>query len=589
MATCPTCLKKHADEVETCPDDGSTLIPDQILGKVDQTLTTGLMVGEYKIVGELGRGSFGEVYSAEHPLIGKAAAVKVLKRELSSDAQVVSRFISEARAVNKIRHRNIIDIFSFGLLDDGRQYFIMELLDGVTLKDHLKQRGALPVDEAMPLLGAMARALDAAHKSGIAHRDLNPENIFLCFEDDGNCYPKLLDFGIAKLMGNAGAEHQTRTGAAMGTPLYMSPEQCRGKNVDHRTDIYAFGCLVHRMLTGKVVFRGDSVMDVLISHTTEPPPAMSSVNSALPTDLDQAVLQMLAKVPAERPNTVGEAFDLLLDAASAVGLVVPEVTRPISSARGSAAGMAAVSRPGAAEPAPGAPSSIETNAATVVRVGAGAGAQAPTSTRDPSSSDGDGSTFHGVQATLEPAPSGAAAARKMWLPLAAAAVVLAAGGAYLLGTAREPVTGTTAELTSDVPQASAQVQPPAEPSPNEASEAADELERAVEPIVTTVRLKLTTVPPDVVVFADEIRLGHSGEELSLARASKDVTLRLTKDGFIDKHMQVRPDKDITLQLELTRTPGSQPRLSGKRTPNGHAPAAVKEHHADVDRPNFGSP
>jgi serine/threonine-protein kinase len=241
MAICPHCQSRFDDELTECPNDGVALVPDEVFATVDSPLVAGDMVGEYRITGELGRGSFGDVYASEHPLIGKMAAVKVLKRQFTSDPEVISRFISEARAVNKIRNRNIIDIFAFGTLPGGRQYFVMELLEGETLQEFLKTNRVMAVEDALPILGSIARALDAAHEAGIAHRDLKPENVFLCFEKDGSCYPKLLDFGIAKLLADDFTGHQTRTGAAMGTPLYMSPEQCRARDVDHRADIYAFG------------------------------------------------------------------------------------------------------------------------------------------------------------------------------------------------------------------------------------------------------------------------------------------------------------------------------------------------------------
>src|SRR5262245_57624766 len=223
----------------------------------DDDLPNGTVVGEYVIDGKLGEGGFGAVYRATHPLIGKAAAVKVLFRSFSSDQEMVSRFIAEARAVNQIRHRNIIDIFSFGSLEDGRQYYVMELLEGLTFDRYIKQKGHLTPEEAIPVLRAIARALDAAHANGIAHRDLKPENIYVTFDEDGGVFPKLLDFGIAKLLGeSAKSGHKTRTGTPMGTPHYMSPEQCRGKNVDHRTDIYSFGVLVHEALPGQLPFIG---------------------------------------------------------------------------------------------------------------------------------------------------------------------------------------------------------------------------------------------------------------------------------------------------------------------------------------------
>src|SRR5688572_12034772 len=250
MATCPKCRVSYADEEhQVCPTDGEGLLPDEAFGNADQDLDAGQTVGEYVIDDKLGEGGFGAVFKATHPLIGKQVAIKVLFRQYSANPQMVSRFISEARAVNQIRHKNIIDIFSFGQLPDGRHYYVMEYLQGVTLDEHLGMRGRLTMGDALPILRQLARALDAAHAKGIAHRDLKPENIFIAAGDD-EVYPKLLDFGIAKLLVDGKRQHKTRTGAPIGTPYYMSPERCRGRDVDHRTDIYSFGILAYQMLTG---------------------------------------------------------------------------------------------------------------------------------------------------------------------------------------------------------------------------------------------------------------------------------------------------------------------------------------------------
>jgi serine/threonine protein kinase len=290
---------------------------------IPQDLAAGTMVGEYIVDRLIGEGSFGKVYAATHPVIGKAAAVKVLGIEHAAKPQFVSRFVEEARAVNRIGHRGIVDIFAFGQLPDGRHYFVMELLVGMTLTDFIKQRGRVSVAEALPILRDIGRALDAAHNAGIAHRDLKPDNIFLTFEADGSCYPKLLDFGIAKLMGDTPmGGHRTATGTPMGTPLYMSPEQCKGQSVDHRTDIYAFGVVVHEMLTGRRPFDHDNVMEVMMAHMSKDAPPMSSMAGDIPHALDPIVQGFMAKDPAARPATVGTAVDGLVEAARAAGIAV---------------------------------------------------------------------------------------------------------------------------------------------------------------------------------------------------------------------------------------------------------------------------
>ena len=276
----------------------------------DAALAAGTEVGEYRIEAPIGRGGFGMVYRAVHPLIGKQVAIKVLARRFSADDEIVSRFQAEAKAVNQIRHRNIIDIFSFGQLDDGRSYYVMELLDGQPL-DRVLERGPLPLAEAVPILLALARALDAAHAKGIAHRDLKPENVFLACDPDGATFPKLLDFGIAKLLApEVDVQHHTGTGVPMGTPSYMSPEQCRGRDVDHRTDIYSFGILTYRVLTGAFPFIGD-FMELMMKQTGEEPAPPSSHVPSLSRDVDEAIAWMMKKDRAERPPTLVDAVAAL--------------------------------------------------------------------------------------------------------------------------------------------------------------------------------------------------------------------------------------------------------------------------------------
>ena len=229
-------------------------------------LKPGTVVGEYRIDSAIGRGGMGVVYSAIHPVIEKRVAIKVLHAQFSSDPALVRRFVDEARAVNRIRHDNIIDIFSFGQLPDGRHYFVMEYLEGTTLAEKI-ERGTLDMSQAPALLVQITDALDAAHGAGIVHRDLKPENIWLVSSRHGRQHVKLLDFGIAKLA-SAGDQNVTQTGIVMGTPHFMSPEQCYGRNVDHRTDIYAMGVILYRLYAGRFPFDGDTFTEIIAKHVT---------------------------------------------------------------------------------------------------------------------------------------------------------------------------------------------------------------------------------------------------------------------------------------------------------------------------------
>ncbi len=286
-------------------------------------LSPGQMAGEYRIERKIGEGGFGKVYAAVHPVIGKAAAVKILNPDLAKNQEMVQRFVDEARAVNQIRHRNIIDIFAFGTLPNGLHYFVMELLEGMSLDSYLEKHAPLEPGHALAILWPVGRALVAAHKAGVAHRDLKPENVFLTFDQDGGIFPKLLDFGIAKLLNESEMVHRTRTGVMMGTPLYMSPEQCRGSGVDHRSDIYSFGIMTHEVLTGGKPFMAETMMDLIIKQIGEPPPPMSARRPDLPRSLDAAVLHMLEKAADRRPASMQAALDELMAAARAGGIEIP--------------------------------------------------------------------------------------------------------------------------------------------------------------------------------------------------------------------------------------------------------------------------
>jgi serine/threonine protein kinase len=294
------------------------------------------MAGEYRLLRKLGEGGFGAVYEAEHPLLKRRAAVKVLHRVADKDSDAVLRFISEAQAVNQIRNRHIIDVFSFGQLTDGRHFYVMDLLDGEPLDRWLKHEGRLEVATALQLLTPIAGALDLAHNAGIVHRDLKPQNIFLAWDPNGDTVPKLLDFGMAKLLGESPVH--TVSGTPIGTPLYMSPEQARGEKVDHRSDVYALGVLCYEMLTGQLPFVGDTTVAVLMAHIIQTPARPSEACAEVSPLLDAPLLRMLDKNPMQRPASAGEAISDLRRAALEAGCVLVEeplrLPRPAPSVSG---------------------------------------------------------------------------------------------------------------------------------------------------------------------------------------------------------------------------------------------------------------
>jgi serine/threonine-protein kinase len=278
------------------------------------------MAGEYRLLRKLGEGGFGAVYEAEHPLLKRRAAVKVLHRAAARDSDAALRFVSEAQAVNQIRNRHIIDVFSFGQLQDGRHFYVMDLLDGVPLDRWIKLHGRMDVPTTLQLLLPIADALDLAHAAGIVHRDLKPQNIFLAWEGSGETVPKLLDFGMAKLMGDSPVH--TVSGTPIGTPLYMSPEQARGERVDKRSDVYALGVLAYELLVGRLPFTGDTTVAVLMAHIIQEAQRPSEVAPDLSPLLDAPILSMLDKDPEKRPDSAGAALRALCGAAQAAGSVL---------------------------------------------------------------------------------------------------------------------------------------------------------------------------------------------------------------------------------------------------------------------------
>jgi serine/threonine protein kinase len=290
----------------------------------------GHTIGNYKITAKLGEGGMGVVYLAEHPVIGKKVAMKAIHPELSKNSDVVSRFITEAKAVNQIGHEHIVDIADFGNTADGEFYFVMEYLQGESLSDRLKREKRIPVHHAMSIGAQIADALNASHQQGIIHRDLKPENIFLCTRGANREFVKVLDFGLAKLTQNEQkVTHKTRTGSVMGTPYYMSPEQCEGKTeIDYRADIYSLGVLIFEMLTGKVPFGGEGYGEIIVKHVTMPPPSVRSVVPELPEYMDPIMYRVLAKDRDQRFQTMADLREALLDperyASSAPEIGIPE-------------------------------------------------------------------------------------------------------------------------------------------------------------------------------------------------------------------------------------------------------------------------
>jgi serine/threonine-protein kinase len=271
-------------------------------------VTGDIISGKYRVERTLGTGGMGTVFEAVHQVTGKRFAVKWLLPDLSSHGDAVQRFIREAQVAGRFEHPNVVEVYDVGQ-ERGSFFMVMELLHGEPLAARLRSRGRLNADEAVGLIIPCLRGVHRAHQAGIVHRDLKPDNIYVCTATNETPEtPKVLDFGISKVAARAGEVHAsiTRTGLVMGTPHYMSPEQLRGKEMDHRVDIYAFGVIMYELLSGKLPFPGDTYGELAVKIATETPIPLLKENPSLPPGLVAVVNKAMARDPAQRYASLDE-------------------------------------------------------------------------------------------------------------------------------------------------------------------------------------------------------------------------------------------------------------------------------------------
>jgi tRNA A-37 threonylcarbamoyl transferase component Bud32 len=276
-------------------------------------------MGQYHLKELIGKGGMGEVYLAEHTLMKRPCAIKLIRPEKAGDPTVLARFEREVRASAKLSHWNSIDIFDYGRADDGSFYYVMEYLPGMSLQDLVIKYGAMSPERVIYLLRQVCDALEEAHGAGIIHRDIKPANIFAAQRGGFYDVAKLLDFGLAKPIETENQDASlTQTGTVTGSPLFMSPEQATGDSEpDARSDIYSLGAVMYFLLTGKPPFEHEKPLKVLIAHATENPLPPRELKSAVPEDLEQVVLRCLAKQPDHRYQTAFELAAALAECESA--------------------------------------------------------------------------------------------------------------------------------------------------------------------------------------------------------------------------------------------------------------------------------
>jgi eukaryotic-like serine/threonine-protein kinase len=275
----------------------------------------GTTLGAYRIERLLGEGAMGEVFLATHVALGRPVALKTLKPGIAADRALTERFFAEARAVNIIRHENIVECTDLVNDPSGRSYIVMELLEGRTLGAAIRDAGRLPARRAARIIAQIADAIGAAHDKGIVHRDLKPENVYLIRRAGSTDYVKVLDFGIARLRPELGGVSATQSGALIGTPAYMSPEQVRGERAGPSADIYALGVILFHMLTGRIPFDAASMSMMLVAQLQQTPPRVDQLVPETPRPLADLVASTLAKDPAGRPRSMAVFRNAVLEAA----------------------------------------------------------------------------------------------------------------------------------------------------------------------------------------------------------------------------------------------------------------------------------
>jgi serine/threonine-protein kinase len=289
-----------------------------------------LVAGRYRIEEALSRGGMGAVFIARHDQTGRRFALKLMSQDLAGDAEAEARFMREARLASSLDHPAIIEVYDVGR-HEGFPYMVMRLLEGESLGTRLK-RGKVPPHEAVVLLGPVLEGIAAAHGRGIVHRDLKPDNIYLSAED-GSVAPKILDFGISKLIDGSTSQKLTRTGVTMGTPLYMSPEQVRGeRDIDGRTDVYSMGVILYQMLTGTLPFQGNTYADLVLKIVSGDAPRLRERDASLPAAFEQIVHCAIATQRDERyPDITSMLVDLRAVDVGKVPSLVPRISRPMDA------------------------------------------------------------------------------------------------------------------------------------------------------------------------------------------------------------------------------------------------------------------
>ncbi|MDP1919225.1 MAG: protein kinase [Myxococcales bacterium] len=542
--------------------------------------TGDVIEGRYRVTSRIAAGGMGEVYKVEHVELGKPLAMKVMLPGLNADQEFINRFKIEAVAASRIGHQNIIDISDFGRTGDGRFFFVMEFLDGMTLSSLVHRQGQQSPGRAVSLVLQVARALAAAHELHIVHRDLKPDNVMVMQRPGNPDLVKVLDFGVARVQVDNESIGQTAAGIVVGTPQYMSPEQAKAIVVDVRSDIYSLGLILHELMTGKPAFTGETPPIVMVKQVTEPPPPLPDW---VPEDLKDLVFDMLEKDPADRPQQMKEVvqtLDGLHRTLKTNDFQLPSSTAP--------------TKEHGRTPTPAPPRSGKRAAPTPAR--------GPTPTRIPSGGRGSPASVSGKNAPLvverleDPEKNSATLARAeapvfeaessnpaldvlpraSRAPLfigAALVAVLVAGGAFVLSpsfTTVEPVVQVIQPEPLD-PVKPPVVEPPAAPA--------------------TLPLRIESVPPNAEVLVGGVLLGNT--PLTLERKAGDIVeVQVVMTGFQPATRKLQWSAglaSVSLTLEPVRVapkPRVEPRTDVVPSKNSRPPPALKPPPDDLKPLSF---
>jgi len=318
------CGKQFQGAGEACPHDGGLLAPIK-----DDPLIGTVLDNRYLILDIIGGGGMGVVYRARHQLMKRIVAIKMLHKELVSTGDALRRFQLEAQASSCLSLPNILTVYDFGLSPDGQPYMVMDYLDGYSLADLLENEKHLSVERTLNIFIQACTALSHAHEKGVLHRDLKPSNIMLVKFEEERDFVKIVDFGIAKIMSQENDQQLTKTGEVFGSPLYMSPEQCRGKVLDVRSDVYSMGCVLYKTLSGAPIFEGEELIELIFKQMSEMPMPFKTIcpQYKIPAELEEIVFKAVAKDPDQRFQTMDE-FRLALRKLQKTLLNTAEPTLP---------------------------------------------------------------------------------------------------------------------------------------------------------------------------------------------------------------------------------------------------------------------